>query len=97
MLGVELPPVDCDELDIRLPSTAFLRPFNVLGWAAIAIGDLQFVAPATRSCSPPVSPGMRRYGVMSLMSPAAGSATLTFAPNLVYDMSTVIRLPCGVL
>jgi aspartyl-tRNA(Asn)/glutamyl-tRNA(Gln) amidotransferase subunit A len=46
VLGVELPPVDCDELDIRVPATAFLRPFNVLGWAAIAIGDLQLVAPS---------------------------------------------------
>jgi aspartyl-tRNA(Asn)/glutamyl-tRNA(Gln) amidotransferase subunit A len=46
VLGVELPPVDCDELDIRIPATAFLRPFNVLGWAAIAIGDLQFIAPS---------------------------------------------------
>ena len=45
VLGVEVPPVDCDELDVRIPATAFLRPFNVLGWAAIAIGDLQFVAP----------------------------------------------------
>jgi Asp-tRNA(Asn)/Glu-tRNA(Gln) amidotransferase A subunit family amidase len=44
-IGVEVPPVDCDELDVRLPLTAFLRPFNVLGWAGIAIGDLQFVAP----------------------------------------------------
>ncbi len=46
MLGVELPPVDCDELDIRILATAFLRPFNVLGWAAIAIGDLQLIAPS---------------------------------------------------
>ncbi len=46
VLGVELPPVDCNELDIRIPATAFLRPFNVLGWAGIAIGDLQFVAPS---------------------------------------------------
>jgi aspartyl-tRNA(Asn)/glutamyl-tRNA(Gln) amidotransferase subunit A len=46
VLGVAVPPVDCDELDIRIPATAFLRPFNVLGWAAIAIGDLQFVAPS---------------------------------------------------
>jgi Asp-tRNA(Asn)/Glu-tRNA(Gln) amidotransferase A subunit family amidase len=46
VLGVELPPVDCDELDVRLPLTAFLRPFNVLGWAGLAIGDLQLVAPA---------------------------------------------------
>jgi aspartyl-tRNA(Asn)/glutamyl-tRNA(Gln) amidotransferase subunit A len=45
VLGVDVPPVDCDELDIRIPATAFLRPFNVLGWAAVAIGDLQLVAP----------------------------------------------------
>ena len=45
VLGVDVPPVDCDELDVRIPATAFLRPFNVLGWAAIAIGDLQLVAP----------------------------------------------------
>ncbi len=44
-LGVELPPVDCDELEVRLPLTAFLRCFNVIGWAGLAIGDLQFVAP----------------------------------------------------
>jgi aspartyl-tRNA(Asn)/glutamyl-tRNA(Gln) amidotransferase subunit A len=45
VLGFEPPPVDCDELQLRLPLTAFLRPFNVLGWAALAIGDLQLVAP----------------------------------------------------
>ena len=46
VLGVDVPPVDCDELEVRIPLTAFLRPFNVLGWAAIAIGDLQLVAPS---------------------------------------------------
>jgi aspartyl-tRNA(Asn)/glutamyl-tRNA(Gln) amidotransferase subunit A len=45
VLGVELPPVDCNELDVRVAATAFLRPFNVLGWAAVAVGDVQFVAP----------------------------------------------------
>jgi aspartyl-tRNA(Asn)/glutamyl-tRNA(Gln) amidotransferase subunit A len=45
VLGVEVPAVDCDELEVRIPGTAFLRPFNVLGWAALAIGDLQLVAP----------------------------------------------------
>jgi Asp-tRNA(Asn)/Glu-tRNA(Gln) amidotransferase A subunit family amidase len=44
-IGVPVPPVDCDELEVRIPLTAFLRPFNVLGWAALAIGDLQLVAP----------------------------------------------------
>jgi aspartyl-tRNA(Asn)/glutamyl-tRNA(Gln) amidotransferase subunit A len=45
VLGVEVPPVDCDELEVRIPATAFLRPFNVLGWSAAAIGDLQLIAP----------------------------------------------------
>ncbi|HEY0417032.1 MAG TPA: amidase [Gaiellaceae bacterium] len=46
VLGVPVPPVDCDELDVRIPATAFLRPFNVIGWAALAVGDLQLIAPA---------------------------------------------------
>jgi aspartyl-tRNA(Asn)/glutamyl-tRNA(Gln) amidotransferase subunit A len=44
-LGVEIPPEDADELEVRIPATAFLRPFNVIGWAGLAIGDLQLVAP----------------------------------------------------
>ena len=62
VLGVELPPVDCDELEVRIPLTAFLRPFNVLGWAGLAIGDLQLVAPRDEtSCSPAqASPGSER-------------------------------------
>jgi aspartyl-tRNA(Asn)/glutamyl-tRNA(Gln) amidotransferase subunit A len=45
VVGAVLPPVDCDELEVRIPLSAFLRPFNVLGWAALAIGDLQLVSP----------------------------------------------------
>ncbi len=44
-VGIDLPAVDSDELDVRIALSAFLRPFNVLGWAALAIGDLQFAAP----------------------------------------------------
>jgi aspartyl-tRNA(Asn)/glutamyl-tRNA(Gln) amidotransferase subunit A len=44
-LGIEIPPQDCSELEVRLAVSAFLRPFNVIGWAGLAIGDLQFVAP----------------------------------------------------
>jgi Asp-tRNA(Asn)/Glu-tRNA(Gln) amidotransferase A subunit family amidase len=44
-LGVEIPPEDCSEIDVRIAFSAFLRPFNVLGWAGLAIGDLQLVAP----------------------------------------------------
>jgi Asp-tRNA(Asn)/Glu-tRNA(Gln) amidotransferase A subunit family amidase len=45
VLGIGLPPEDCDELEVRIPFTAFARPINLIGWAGLAIGDLQFVAP----------------------------------------------------
>jgi aspartyl-tRNA(Asn)/glutamyl-tRNA(Gln) amidotransferase subunit A len=44
-VGVELPPEDCDELEVRLPLSAFLRWVNLIGWAGLAIGNLQLVAP----------------------------------------------------
>ena len=43
--AVELPPDDADELEIRLPLTSFLRWVNLIGWAALAIGNLQLIAP----------------------------------------------------
>jgi len=44
-LGVlEVPPVDVDELEIRVPFSAYTRAFSFLGWPAIAIGDVQFAA-----------------------------------------------------
>ena len=45
VVAIDLPPEDCDELEVRIPFTAFLRPINLLGWAALAIGDLQLIAP----------------------------------------------------
>jgi aspartyl-tRNA(Asn)/glutamyl-tRNA(Gln) amidotransferase subunit A len=45
VLAGDLPAEDCDELAERLTLSAFSRPFNLLGWAALAIGDLQLVAP----------------------------------------------------
>jgi aspartyl-tRNA(Asn)/glutamyl-tRNA(Gln) amidotransferase subunit A len=42
---IDLPPEDCDEPEIRLPFSQWLRPFNLLGWAALAIGNLQLAAP----------------------------------------------------
>jgi Asp-tRNA(Asn)/Glu-tRNA(Gln) amidotransferase A subunit family amidase len=45
VVGGELPVEDCDELDVRIALTAFARPINLIGWAGLAIGDLQFVAP----------------------------------------------------
>jgi aspartyl-tRNA(Asn)/glutamyl-tRNA(Gln) amidotransferase subunit A len=44
-VGIDLPPEDCDELEVRIPLTAFARPVNLLGWAGLAIGDLQLIAP----------------------------------------------------
>ena len=43
--GLELPPEDADELEVRLPLTSFLRWVNLTGWAGLAIGDMQLVAP----------------------------------------------------
>ena len=46
VLGIDLPAEDCDELEVRIPFTAFARPINLIGWAGLAIGDLQLIAPA---------------------------------------------------
>jgi Asp-tRNA(Asn)/Glu-tRNA(Gln) amidotransferase A subunit family amidase len=43
--GVELPPEDADELEVRLPLSSFLRWVNLIGWAGLAVGGLQLVAP----------------------------------------------------
>ena len=43
--AVELPQEDADELEVRLPLTSFLRWTNLTGWAGLAIGNMQLVAP----------------------------------------------------
>jgi aspartyl-tRNA(Asn)/glutamyl-tRNA(Gln) amidotransferase subunit A len=43
--GIELPAEDADELDIRLPLSSFVRWVNLVGWAGLAIGNLQLIAP----------------------------------------------------
>jgi aspartyl-tRNA(Asn)/glutamyl-tRNA(Gln) amidotransferase subunit A len=43
--AIELPPEDADELEIRLPLTSFLRWVNLIGWAGLAIGNMQLIAP----------------------------------------------------
>jgi hypothetical protein len=44
-LGVdEIPAADVDELEIRVPFSAYTRAFSFLGWPAIAVGDVQFAA-----------------------------------------------------
>ena len=42
---VELPPEDSKEQDVRLPLSHFMRWVNLTGWAGLAIGNLQLVAP----------------------------------------------------
>ena len=44
-VGRELPPEDCDELEVRLWLSENLRWVNLIGWAGLAIGNLQLVAP----------------------------------------------------
>jgi len=44
-IGIELPSEDVDELEIRLPLSSFLRWVNLVGWAGLAIGNMQLVAP----------------------------------------------------
>jgi amidase len=43
--GIDLPAEDADELALRGGLPAFLRPINFLGWAGLAIGELQLTAP----------------------------------------------------
>jgi Asp-tRNA(Asn)/Glu-tRNA(Gln) amidotransferase A subunit family amidase len=43
--AVELPPEGADELEVRLPLTSFLRWVNLTGWAGLAIGNMQLIAP----------------------------------------------------
>ena len=43
--AVDLPAEDADELEVRLPLSSFLRWVNLVGWAGLAIGNLQLVAP----------------------------------------------------
>jgi aspartyl-tRNA(Asn)/glutamyl-tRNA(Gln) amidotransferase subunit A len=38
---LELPHSGVDELEVRLPFSAYTRPFSYLGWPAIAVGELQ--------------------------------------------------------
>jgi Asp-tRNA(Asn)/Glu-tRNA(Gln) amidotransferase A subunit family amidase len=44
--AVELPDEEADELEVRLPLSSFLRWVNLTGWAGLAIGNMQLVAPS---------------------------------------------------
>lgn len=42
---VDLPAEDVPESEVRFPISAYLRWVNMIGWAALAIGNLQLIAP----------------------------------------------------
>jgi Asp-tRNA(Asn)/Glu-tRNA(Gln) amidotransferase A subunit family amidase len=44
----ELPPAGVDELEVRIPLSAYVRAFSYLGWPAIALGEWQI---AGRDCA----------------------------------------------
>jgi Asp-tRNA(Asn)/Glu-tRNA(Gln) amidotransferase A subunit family amidase len=44
-IPIEVPPVDVDERDVRFPLSAYVRWVNLIGWAGLAIGNLQLIAP----------------------------------------------------
>ena len=43
--AIELPAEDTPESEFRLPLSSFLRWVNLFGWAGLAIGNLQLIAP----------------------------------------------------
>lgn len=44
--AIELPDEDADETAVRLPISSFLRWVNLIGWAGLAIGNMQLLAPS---------------------------------------------------
>ena len=44
-VSIDLPPEDVDEREIRFELSAYVRWVNLIGWAGLAIGNLQLVAP----------------------------------------------------
>jgi Asp-tRNA(Asn)/Glu-tRNA(Gln) amidotransferase A subunit family amidase len=43
--AIELPAEDAEEGPIRMPLSSFMRWVNLTGWAGLAIGNLQLIAP----------------------------------------------------
>jgi Asp-tRNA(Asn)/Glu-tRNA(Gln) amidotransferase A subunit family amidase len=44
-VAIDWPEEEANELDVRLPFSSFTRWVNLLGWSALAIGNMQLVAP----------------------------------------------------
>jgi Asp-tRNA(Asn)/Glu-tRNA(Gln) amidotransferase A subunit family amidase len=43
VLSCPVPPVDCEEVEVRAAMTRYTFPFNALGWPALAVGNVQVV------------------------------------------------------
>jgi aspartyl-tRNA(Asn)/glutamyl-tRNA(Gln) amidotransferase subunit A len=43
VLSCPVPPVDCEEIEVRAAMTRYTFPFNALGWPALAVGNMQVV------------------------------------------------------
>ena len=43
VLSCPVPPVDCEEIEVRAAMTLYTFPFNALGWPALAVGNVQIV------------------------------------------------------
>jgi Asp-tRNA(Asn)/Glu-tRNA(Gln) amidotransferase A subunit family amidase len=46
---IDLPLEDVDERDVRFELSAYLRWVNLIGWAGLAIGNLQLIAPRSET------------------------------------------------
>jgi len=42
-IGIDLPPEEVDEVEVRMPFSSFCRWVNLFGWASLAIGNLQLI------------------------------------------------------
>ncbi len=44
-IAIDLPAEDVAEPEVRLPLSSFVRWVNLIGWAGLAVGNMQFIAP----------------------------------------------------
>ncbi len=44
-VGIDLPGEEVAEVEVRYPLSSFLRWVNLIGWAGLAVGNMQLVAP----------------------------------------------------
>src|SRR4029453_8558945 len=80
-IAIDLPAEDADELEVRLPLSSFLRWVNLIGWAGLAIGDMQLVAPgdetvlaAGLALEPGKTPRPMRHAVAALAAALLAAA-----------------------